>query len=560
WEHLAFFDSRGGARRPGPELGCCALPPRATANASVVWVVGGGRLVAVRDGVGHELRRCTNDEEVAGTVDETGTLWAQSCRDGTVSFGPIGGELREVQTGFGLDLQGKKGGSPATILSFTRDRSGLLMANTVGGIALVDLEPGLEPGLDPGPARFQLDSGLGMPRQLATSPDGRFAALLGERGGVKLLDLTTGQWRGTLPLGEVRALSFIESEPADLVTLGARIQRWRLTGGPLARLTLSDGVTSISVHPRSAGLNTPLVAVTRGKGLTITDLEGHKRYDEGWFDGIVKGGAFTMDGARYGATAGVSQRVTRFVADAHRPFERIEPEVVLSLPGREVSVVSRPDRPDLWFDLHHGCGVPVSFGDDTVTQPLFAGECPSISDLARSPSGRFLAMLAPLEGAVWLLDAHDELTPIRHPFTRDALAIAVLDDGLTVFAAEAEGVSEWVLGPNPHQSHLYHAPGATFLAVAASPSGRYLAGGARDGSTWLWERQSGELRARLRDHEQRVSALAFAGESLLLTGSWDWSVRVRSLAPLLVSGPQWVERIEARWGLSLDDVLGRSGE
>lgn len=544
---IARFSLRDGARLDDPTLTCCALPTRSTSNGRVPWVVGGGRLAAIVDDVGLELRRCSSDEEVAGTVDETGTLWAQSCRDGAVFVGPIGGQLREIQTGFGF---GQNGLAPATALAFTRDQRGLLMADTVGALALVDLGTGPETAT----TRFRVDTGLGMPRQIATSPDGRFAAILGERVGVKILDLQTGQWRGALPRGDIRGLAFLETTDSELVTFGEELRRWRLTDGPLSSVELSDGITSIAIDPRDA--LAPVLAVTRGKGLTVTDLEGRFRFDGALHDRIVKGGAFTRDGSRYGATAGATHLATRFDAGT---WERLPNEVPLAAPGREIAVLSRAGRADVWVDLTHNCGVPVTFGDDTASHGFILDTC-HITDLARSPSGRFLAMLQPLEGEVWLLDAEAELTLIGHPLSREATTIAIGDDGETLVAAEPEAVTAWSLGPLPHMRHLYPARGATFLAVALSEHGRFIAAGARDGSTWLWERDSGQLRARMRDHEQRVSAVTFFGEALLLTGSWDWSVRARALATLERPRTEWVRLVENRWGLTLDEVLARPSD
>lgn len=545
---MALFAADTGARLPVPALTCCGLAPSASEDGETVWVHGSSKLVAVRHGRAHELDPCESREETAGTVDTSGTRWAMSCRDGTVWHGPIGEPPRAVATGVGLAIgqdASETGHAPAAALAFTRDGEHLLMASTRGLVALIELATGR--------VLATWSSGLAMPRRLATSPDGRFLAILGERHAVRVLDLQARQWRSSLLLLDVRAMLFLEGQAADLVTLGDELRVWRLptatqsprtprTPWTLSRIELADGVTSIASHG-------DLLAITRGKGLTVTALDGHRLYDGSWFDGIVKGGAFSAGGDHYVATSGVSRRTTRFDTETWSPIDLAPTDVAL----REVAILTPPGGlPEVTYHLPHRLGLEVSPGDDPTLSPLPDVAASPLTDLARSPGGRFLIALAPLSGEVLRVDAATPLIAETRPLTRDAVAVALGDDGDTVLAAEVGGVTEW----RPEGLvRRYDAERVQVIAVALSPSGRWVAAGARDGTLRVWERPDGALRFLWRDHVQRVSAVTFVSDDLLASGSWDWTVRLRDLSVLDTPRAAWVPRIETRWGLTLDDVL-----
>jgi len=548
-DHTSFFSLADGVKRPSPPMDCCGLAVKASDNGKTSWVAGAGALVAVKDGRVHEIRLCRSGEETAGTVDATGEFWALSCRDGTVFHGPIGGPVKSPATGFGV-LEGElhvrrapmpeKGRAPAAVLAFTRDRKRLLMGNTVGTIALYDLEAET--------MVRTIDSGVAMPSHIATSPDGRLAAILGDRSGVRIWDLQTGDFRGSLPDINVRSMRFIENGGSDLATLGDELRLWRLSAGPVTRLGVGDGVTSIAVAPDGVTL-----AVTRGKGLTVTTLDGMRLFDGSWHDTVVKGGAFTDDGYSYVASAGQSGRLTRFDTSSWSTYEQ---EFEIEFAVREATVMSPPGSARYWVAASHSCGAEAFFdGDAEPIDLLGLYGCPPVNDLARSPNGRFLVTYDGVEGALYLLDAHVAHTPRKLAHNRDATNIYLADDGRTLLAAELDAVTEWDLADASILTRVFPSRGTAFLSTALSPDGRFVAGGGRDGSTWLWERPTGRLRAVFRDHDQRTSAVTFLSNELLATGSWDWTVRLRSLAVFDRPAAQWIALVERRWGLVLDDVL-----
>ncbi|MCB9536832.1 MAG: hypothetical protein H6704_11320 [Myxococcales bacterium] len=88
-----------------------------------------------------------------------------------------------------------------------------------------------------------------------------------------------------------------------------------------------------------------------------------------------------------------------------------------------------------------------------------------------------------------------------------------------------------------------------------SPDGRFVAAGDRAGTLWVWRDGEPRPRARLRDHGERLAALAFAADGdALLSGGWDGAVRRRSLAPLDADRATVAAAAEAAWRLPLDQV------
>jgi len=104
---------------------------------------------------------------------------------------------------------------------------------------------------------------------------------------------------------------------------------------------------------------------------------------------------------------------------------------------------------------------------------------------------------------------------------------------------------------------LWEQPTATRLRdVAVSPGDRLVAGGERDGRTWLWRATDGAPLAVLGGHDERVQAVAFSPDGgRLATGSWDDTVRLWDLTVLDRSPDELLAEVEATWGLSLVEAL-----
>ena len=66
----------------------------------------------------------------------------------------------------------------------------------------------------------------------------------------------------------------------------------------------------------------------------------------------------------------------------------------------------------------------------------------------------------------------------------------------------------------------------------------------------------GTVLARLNNHSQRVSSLAFTPDGTgLLSASWDGDVRLWGIEVLLTPAEELAAQVERRWGLSLKEAL-----
>ncbi|HMV69976.1 MAG TPA: hypothetical protein PKA64_24260, partial [Myxococcota bacterium] len=97
--------------------------------------------------------------------------------------------------------------------------------------------------------------------------------------------------------------------------------------------------------------------------------------------------------------------------------------------------------------------------------------------------------------------------------------------------------------------------GGRVVDLQASRDGRRVAVGLLDGDA-LVLREDGEVLARLRGHLARVASVAFTEDGAwLVTGSWDATVRLWSLAELEEEPAALEARLEAAWGRTWRDVL-----
>jgi hypothetical protein len=156
------------------------------------------------------------------------------------------------------------------------------------------------------------------------------------------------------------------------------------------------------------------------------------------------------------------------------------------------------------------------------------------------------AALLDQRGALWWLSDGDP-PAARRLFERPAaVAVALADE--VVYTGEGSTVAAWSLdGAGRWEVDL----GSRVLDLAASPGGELLAAGLLDGSVGLLRAADGDVVGRLRWHEERVAAVAFAdGAAELATAGWDGQVRRWSLAE-----PPSAAAVEAAWGLTLSQVM-----
>lgn len=136
-------------------------------------------------------------------------------------------------------------------------------------------------------------------------------------------------------------------------------------------------------------------------------------------------------------------------------------------------------------------------------------------------AGRVIHEAAPR--TVRVTELSTERVLFEHVADQDVWALAIAPDGSTAVFALADhrvrhvdlATGEVTLLPGAHEAYV--------AALGYAPSGRRVASGSWDGTSFLW--RDGTLEAALEAHMGRVTEVAFADEDRLLTGSWDGTVR-----------------------------------
>ncbi|MEZ4267000.1 MAG: serine/threonine-protein kinase [Myxococcota bacterium] len=532
---IAFERATGRPATP-PDHTCCAYAPRVNSSGNAVQFSGAAGLAVVTATTATAPSPCPVSEELAGAVDAQGTRWASSCRDGALYVGQLGaGDAAGEPRRFATPLAAPRG--PASALAFAPDGATLVLGTTDGRVLVYDTAAAA--------VLHDLHSGVAFTRRVDVSPDGRWAAILGDRGGPRLLELASGTWRGRLPHTRTRDLRFAAGRPADLVTWGATLQIWRLEGGPASALDVGGGVTSLSASPDGR-----LLAITRGKGVEWRRVDdGARVWASPEFDAVMKGGAFSPDRHTFVAAAGRTRQISRYHLAEFEPYAS-----PLTSPAalREVGVIAEPGGQPLWLGAPLSTGFLLWPGADAEPLADLRDDTSAVNaDLALSPDQRGAALLS-TAGGVFTLDA--TAPALAQRLENPGATALALDSGRSkVLLAERGGATLYDLDTGALEA-FFAAPERTLITVALSPDGRYAAAGDTEGWVHLWERETGALAALFRDHDRRVPALAFAPDSRwLASGSWDETVRIRALE----LPPGTSDTVERTWGLSVHALLNR---
>ena len=126
------------------------------------------------------------------------------------------------------------------------------------------------------------------------------------------------------------------------------------------------------------------------------------------------------------------------------------------------------------------------------------------------------------EGAKVRLGQGTPVGRIAYPSNMTDAWIAVASHiGIWIYDADTLQPRDLLMGSSPNIYRMH-----------ASPDGRTLATGFRDGTVELWDVATGDLRRTFTAHSNRVSSMRFNpdGSILATTGSWDGAVRLWDVA------------------------------
>jgi serine/threonine protein kinase/WD40 repeat protein len=148
-----------------------------------------------------------------------------------------------------------------------------------------------------------------------------------------------------------------------------------------------------------------------------------------------------------------------------------------------------------------------------------------VRSLSFSPSGRWLAALS-THGRVriWETTSWQEHWMMPNPGIEVVWAAFAPDDQLVT--SQGSELRWWdVAGRKLHRT--LSEKGTTSMSYRAfDSSGRWLATGMADGRIQLWDLETGKRLPLLLGHHERVTALAFAPDGTLASGSWDQTVHL----------------------------------
>jgi len=481
-----------------------------------------------------------------------GTRWFSICADGLLREGVLGastlGPARATEIR-GAAAMVFAGGDPATLIVGTNDGR-LVWIEADTGRVLHALETGLSPIYD-----------------VQLSPDERIIAVRGERGGVALYDHWTYASLDRLPADRHETLRFIG--PRRVVVAGEQLEVWELPDPLPNRLDVPGGVTSI-VLAGSADLSLVSVAVdARLEHWQWPPRSPTARSGTQWQAGTIKSHTLGKDalyatavgetGVRALPLAGLGElapiadfgeyRARRIGWIAAAPGSSYDGWLVLLDYGFAVGAIPLREgrsvrvRPDAECDSHLLMGADGFLGEHI--------------DLAVAPGARHLAILADREALVRRVSAvADTLVVDREIRIEETTALALERDGDIVWTAGDDRVAARSF-EDGRLIVTASVAGARFVELAVSDlgdrGGRWVAAGGRDGRTWVWRFEGDRLvlTHRFDDQVERVAALAFSSDgSLLATGSWDRTVRLRALGTAPTA-----DALEALWGVDLERAL-----
>jgi len=517
-------DGRTGATRAGLPMCCLRLVPgRDGVGASGL---GHQQLAVLHDVAAAPVARVLPCPVAAGVFEEGphGERWIAGCSAGGYAVALDGGDAHVQPLALGI-------GEHITAVAFVPDSDQALLGTNRGELLLIVPRDGR--------ILRQVTGGVGVISALSVSRDGRVAVVRDEHSGLGLWDLVSGAWRGRLPAQLDHGMRWLDDQPRRLATWGAsELVTWDVPIDRPAVLPIAGGASAIDIVGER-------LAVAAGPHAEVFDLQDGARIASLSEGAIVKSVALDRDAHRLAIGVAATDRGvaihgldtgTRTMIGAPHFVRR-----VARLAGDQLLRV--PD----WG--------PITVSDWAGDASTFGAELTFV-DASLSASARFAALL---ESSGKLIALSFEPAPMMWSVAEDVAwdTVAPGNDG-ELFACGTDGGVELVDRQGDLRGWLAAERDVPLIELAWSPDDHWLAAGGKNGAVYLWSVADRTLRAVVRDHRERVAALAFdASGAWLASGGWDATVSFIALAPIDKKPDELLDTVERAWGLHYEDSGGR---
>jgi WD40 repeat protein/serine/threonine protein kinase len=374
------------------------------------------------------------------------------------------------------------------------------------------------------------------PSATALSPDGRALATAvwkqdatGRVGGVKLLDLTTGKQRATLPeQAPVRVLAWSRDGTELATASGNAIRLWDAVAVKERKILPGHerSVTHLAFAPDGATLASASFQWKDNAGtgeIKLWDIMAEKEHKSFTVTGQVSAIAFSPDGTTLAVGHGQTGegRISLWNLPAGKEqatFTRHGGPITclaFTADGRTLASGSADHSVRLW-DL----------ASDKELQPLGGQQGPAMA-VAFSPDGTTLAASAGSWEAtvrLWQMATGEERL-LRVGCQGGSLTLAFAAKGATLSAWSPAGITSWDSTSGKELAKLAPPKGTRLLGVL-SPNGTAIAStGGQDHAIKLWDLASNERpppRCTLQGHKAHVAAVAFSPDGqTIASGSSD---------------------------------------
>lgn len=502
---------------------------------------------SVADRTASLLPFCVESVQLPIIAALSGERFVATCGDGTIEEGTLDGPRLTSR----LDLEADEYLAIAKIL-LSDDERWMVLGSLRGGVYLVDMETHKIVRRDM--------TNMGSTLDLTMSPDNRYLAISGERGGVRIWHVPTGTWIGQIPTKKVRNIEFGEGNV--LTVLGETLQQWKLPAGLLPRSFQADGgFTSASFSSDGAFL-----AGSTGNGaVQVWSLSHDAESPHGgsaWVEsvtlppqraGVGKDCSFGPDGDVLLSVGHNSQGILVYSTS---DWSLLEPLIPQDLGKGNTSLRRVGALQDgLFFGLSYGTSGPEvwSVEDGAFLDGLrMPGRIFGEAELNHTGSA---AMFIDNKDQVYVLFAGEapELVPVV--VTESPAAGDISSSGEHVAVASTRRISLYATATGKETLRIEDVKNH-IIDVAFSADGRYIAAGEIGGVTQVWSAETGVLLAVMHGHTERVAAVEFSPDGRwLATGSWDGSLQLWGLEVLEKPASTLVEELEATWQMTLEDAL-----